>query len=78
MCFDCDVRAQAGLPDRSDRYNERVARNEGRITGFVREARGAHVVGFTRSKKRLVEKVFWGFFSLKTLPSRPPPALCNH
>lgn len=49
---------QAGLPDRSDKYNDRIARNEGRITGFVREARGARVTGFTRSKKRLVEKVW--------------------
>ena len=38
------------------RYNDRVARNEGRILGFVNEARGSRITGYTRSMKRMVEK----------------------
>ena len=30
----------AGLPDTSGKYNDRVARNEGKITGFLNEVQG--------------------------------------
>ena len=30
----------AGLPDTSAKYNDRVARNEGKITGFLNEVQG--------------------------------------
>ena len=30
----------AGLPDMSGKYNDRVARNEGKITGFLNEVQG--------------------------------------
>ena len=47
---------KAGLPDTSSKYNDRVARNEGRITGFLNEVEGrsAHV---TFNGKTVKEKV---------------------
>ena len=47
---------KAGLPDTSGKYNDRVVRNEGRITGFLNEVEGrsAHV---TFNGKTVKEKV---------------------
>lgn len=47
---------KAGLPDTSGVYNDRVARNEGRITGFVDEEVGKKLFLETKTKK-IVEKV---------------------
>ena len=47
---------KGGLPDTSGKYNDRVVRNEGRITGFLNEVEGrsAHV---TFNGKTVKEKV---------------------
>ncbi len=47
---------KAGLPDTSGVYNDRVARNEGRITGFLEEEVGKKLFLETKTKK-IVEKV---------------------
>ncbi len=47
---------KAGLPDTSGVYNDRVARNEGRITGFVEEEVGKRLYIETKTKK-IVERV---------------------
>lgn len=47
---------KAGLPDTSGVYNDRVMRNEGRITGFVDEEIGSRLFLQTKTK-RIVEKV---------------------
>ncbi|BDA48985.1 hypothetical protein COCOBI_13-0950 [Coccomyxa sp. Obi] len=46
---------KAGLPDTSGVYNDRVVRNEGRITGFVEEEVGKRLFVETKTKK-IVER----------------------
>ena len=61
---------KCAVPRATPRYNDRVARNEGRILGFVNEARGSRITGYTRSMKRMVEKVMlWGVPARTTTPA---------
>ncbi len=46
----------AGLPDTSGKYNDRVARNEGRITGFLSEVEGRSMYQ-TLNGKSMKQKV---------------------
>ena len=45
-----------GLPDTSDKYNDRVVRNEGRITGFLSEIKGRSMYQ-TLNGKSMKQKV---------------------
>lgn len=59
-----------GLPDTSGVYNDRVARNEGRITGFVDEEVGKRLFHATKIKKFL-EKVRGKFSERSDMPLVP-------
>ena len=59
----------AGLPDTSGNYNDRVARNEGRITGFLSEVEG-HSMYQMLNGKSMKQRVL-------AIPHMCPERKCN-